>query len=223
MDFVQRARAAAAMRSAEAAAAETARDSDAADMYDLYDLRGEPGQSRADCELAPGASAQAARPPKEKTRKPRYPLHSDLPEWRRPRPAPACCSSASASSQRRGSFSWHTIVDAAADDDDRRLALETHIGYKPAGTCELTDAEEKVLREIHRLDLQPAGFEFDKRYGPMSGLSFEHRLVAAYSCGLLHAAAGTPFEEAAAVCAACGAVGHRRSSCTDFSGARHSQ
>jgi len=212
MDFVERARAAAAMRRAETA------PENSVDMYDLYDLGGEPERSTgADCELATASSATSlARQPSEKKKKPRYPPHVNLPEWRRPRPAPALSSASGERSQLRGrgSSSWHTVVDAAADDDDRRLALETHLGYKPAGICELTDAEEKVLREIHRLNLQPAGFEFDKRYGPMSGLSFEHRLVAAYSCGLLHAAAGIPFEEAAAVCAACGAAGHRQSSCT---------
>ena len=55
----------------------------------------------------------------------------------------------------------------------------------------------------------PGDFENNRKYGPLSGVSFEERAISAYSLGLLEPKAG----ESVAICSACAEEGHKRSAC----------
>jgi len=57
----------------------------------------------------------------------------------------------------------------------------------------------------------PDDFENNRKYGPLSGVSFEERAISAYSLGLLE-----PKTEDSAnvkICSACAQEGHKRSAC----------
>jgi hypothetical protein len=57
----------------------------------------------------------------------------------------------------------------------------------------------------------PQDFENNRKYGPLSGVSFEERAISAYSCGLLEPK--TQASAKVAICSACAEEGHKRSAC----------
>ena len=86
--------------------------------------------------------------------------------------------------------------------------------YSAEGTTQLTPGQAKVVAFVKANYVIPDDFELDKlRYGPLSGVSFEERLLAAYRWGKLGlkrgARVGAPPQ-----CSACGGEGHWPTECT---------
>ena len=83
------------------------------------------------------------------------------------------------------------------------------VDYSRRGTKALPRGLVAAFHHIERYFQVPDDFEVDKRFGPLSGISFEERLVAAYSQGLLVAKEeNTPF-----ICTSCGELGHKKRAC----------
>lgn len=55
----------------------------------------------------------------------------------------------------------------------------------------------------------PDDFENNRKYGPLSGVSYEERAIAAYAVDLL----SPKTDKAVAICSACATEGHKRSAC----------
>jgi len=106
---------------------------------------------------------------------------------------------------------WRKPVHSLAKKDgaaDTRFNMTKTIGYRGYGTTCLTKPQQTVLQYIYENRLQPVDFEFDLAYGPLSGVSFEERLLTAYAMGQL----GDAKEK---LCDQCGQRGHARSRCAD--------
>ena len=77
----------------------------------------------------------------------------------------------------------------------------------------LTAAEKECFAFIRRMYPVPIDFELRAEYGPLSGMSFEKRLIAAYENDKLEPT-GHGKDGSAKFCARCGGRGHLRFECT---------
>ena len=89
--------------------------------------------------------------------------------------------------------------------------IHKNVEYKRKG-----ETDDPILVATYQLVEKhfyiPDDFENNRAFGPKSGVSFEERVISAYSLGLLEPRS----EEASAnvqICSACATEGHKRSSC----------
>ena len=91
------------------------------------------------------------------------------------------------------------------------IYIHKNVSYVRKGEADLDPATEKAFQLIEEHYLIPKGFENDRSYGPISGISFEERVIASYSNNLLK-----PKEEAVEICTHCADVGHKRDDCEEL-------
>ncbi len=87
----------------------------------------------------------------------------------------------------------------------RPESLWSTVGYMPAGSTTLAPGPAAAFAFIKKHAVVPADFETNVTFGPLSGISYEERLFAAYSAGKLGAIGD--------VCTSCGTEGHRSVRC----------
>ena len=80
---------------------------------------------------------------------------------------------------------------AAALDQDREIAaderpfLHANVGYKVEGHADLTESTLKVFSWVKEHYSIPADFNTDHKFGALSGISFEERVISAYQFNLI--------------------------------------
>jgi hypothetical protein len=89
--------------------------------------------------------------------------------------------------------------------------LHKNVDYKLKGEADLSDETLATYELVEKHFCIPAGFENTRKYGPLSGTSFEERVISAYSLGLLEPK--TPESANVAICSVCAVEGHKRSAC----------
>lgn len=89
--------------------------------------------------------------------------------------------------------------------------LHNNVDYKRKGKADLSDETLKAYELVEKHFHIPDGFENSRKYGPLSGTSFEERVISAYSLGLLEPK--TNESANVAICSVCAVEGHRRSDC----------
>lgn len=104
-----------------------------------------------------------------------------------------------------------------AEDEEKKegeyvpIYIHKNVSYARRGKADLDPATEKAFHLIEEHYEIPAGFENDRSYGPISGVSFEERVIASYSNNLLQ-----PKSEAVEICTHCADLGHKRDDCQDL-------
>mmetsp|Transcript_24864 Transcript_24864/g.45018 ORF Transcript_24864/g.45018 Transcript_24864/m.45018 type:complete len:226 (-) Transcript_24864:183-860(-) len=114
------------------------------------------------------------------------------------------------------------------DDDDTKypvpIYLHNNLEYQTRGKVKLDEAQTKVYHHVIDHYQIPKDFERNISYGPLSGSSFEERVMSAYSQGRLHRKEefvidsddndGTnETNEETKICSYCGETGHMRHAC----------
>ena len=109
----------------------------------------------------------------------------------------------------------------AVEDEEPYVPKYIHanVGYRRFGSSNnhLLDGQKMAFSFIADNYTLPPDFETNRKYGPLSGLCYEERAIAAYSTNMLE-----PKEDAdltllkRGVCTSCGTVGHERVRCPDL-------
>lgn len=86
--------------------------------------------------------------------------------------------------------------------------LHKNVEYQRAATKDLPERTRKAFAVLVRYCELPEDLEQSRRYGPLSGSSYEERALAAYGLGYL--------DTDVDICTACGSEGHRKSSCPEL-------
>ena len=112
-------------------------------------------------------------------------------------------------------------VSATTTDEEPYVPTYIHknVGYSSFGTAtdRLTDGQKLAFNFVVEQYHIPSDFETNRKYGPLSGTSYEERVLAAYATNGLD-----PSEDADStlirkgICTFCGIVGHRRKLCPDL-------
>lgn len=110
---------------------------------------------------------------------------------------------------------------AAADEEEPYVPKHIHanVGYTRFGASNnhLSNGQKMAFNCIADNYILPRDFETNRKYGPLSGVSYEERAIAAYATNMLEAK-----EDADAkllrlgVCSWCGTVGHKKVRCPDL-------
>jgi hypothetical protein len=90
--------------------------------------------------------------------------------------------------------------------------IHKNLDYKREGEKDLP----KVSLDVYRLVCEhyeiPASFEQRRAFGPLSGVSYEERIIREYSIGNLSPKEG----EAVSICTSCASLGHKREDCPNL-------
>mmetsp|Transcript_2158 Transcript_2158/g.6258 ORF Transcript_2158/g.6258 Transcript_2158/m.6258 type:complete len:215 (+) Transcript_2158:118-762(+) len=97
--------------------------------------------------------------------------------------------------------------------------IHKNVGYARFGTAtdRLTDGQKLAFNFVVEQYNIPSDFETNRKYGPLSGTSYEERVLAAYATNGLD-----PSEEAdptlihKGICTFCGIIGHKKKLCPDL-------
>ncbi len=101
-------------------------------------------------------------------------------------------------------------ASASAASTASPSAMEALLGFKPAGSAALTEAQLCVYQYVMLNYEVPEDIDRSRRFGPISGTSHEERVITAYSLGLLRLASGG---SARTMCSACAEEGHWSMDC----------
>ena len=112
-------------------------------------------------------------------------------------------------------------VSATTTDEEPYVPTYIHknVGYSSFGTAtdRLTDGQKLAFNFVVEQYHIPSDFETNRKYGPLSGTSYEERVLAAYATnglGRSEDADSTLIRKG--ICTFCGIVGHRRKLCPDL-------
>lgn len=105
---------------------------------------------------------------------------------------------------------------AAAEEENKEKEnvptyLHKNVEYLRKGQADLSEKTLKIFHWIEKHFEIPEGFENNRAFGPLSGVCFEERAIAAYTNHLL-----TRREDAdagAEICTCCASDGHKRDDC----------
>lgn len=91
----------------------------------------------------------------------------------------------------------------------RPTAIFECVGYEAEGSRPLSAAMHSVVRFIRDVFVIPPDFESNSyKYGPLSGMCFEDRLVTAYTAGKLQPKAPGDARAGVKMCKLCAKPGH---------------
>lgn len=95
--------------------------------------------------------------------------------------------------------------------DHPQAALHEAVFYKPRGQVQLSQGERAALDHVAANYVIPDDFELDTtKFGPLSGVSYEERLLSAYRHALLPLRRG---HTRVALCTGCAREGHWVTDC----------
>ena len=86
--------------------------------------------------------------------------------------------------------------------------IHKNVGYVREGETDLDPTTQKVFELVDQHYIIPEGFENNRKYGPISGVSFEQRVIASYSKNLLD-----PKKGQVEICTQCAELDHKRNDC----------
>jgi hypothetical protein len=88
--------------------------------------------------------------------------------------------------------------------------IHKNLDYKTRGEKDLPATTLQVYRLVREHYRIPEDFEQRRTFGPLSGTSYEERVVQAYAVGKLASKKdGAPVK----ICTCCAALGHKREDC----------
>lgn len=90
--------------------------------------------------------------------------------------------------------------------------IHKNLSYKRQGTAPLPSNVKATFDLVQEHYEIPADFEQSRFYGPLSGTSFEERVISAYNSSLLEPKNGEDVE----ICSSCVTLGHKRNDCPDL-------
>jgi hypothetical protein len=90
--------------------------------------------------------------------------------------------------------------------------IHKNVQYSRKGEAKLAASEGVIFKWIWDHYFVPKDFEQNRLYGPLSGTSYETRVIQAYSNGKLERNPSAPGAEAF-ICTACSEIGHKRDDC----------
>jgi hypothetical protein len=90
--------------------------------------------------------------------------------------------------------------------------LHKNVEYSRKGEAKISAPTIKAFKWICERYVIPNDFEQKREYGPLSGTTYEERVIDAYSVDKLERKESAPDEETR-VCTVCADVGHKRDDC----------
>jgi hypothetical protein len=103
---------------------------------------------------------------------------------------------------------------AAAESEYVPKYIHKNVDYRRKGQAKLSPSTLQVFQLVEEHFDIPKDIEQNRSYGPLSGTSYEERVIRAYTLGKL-----TPKDSAdadIAICTSCATVGHTRDDCPDL-------
>ena len=97
--------------------------------------------------------------------------------------------------------------------------IHKNVGYARFGTAldRLSDGQKLAFAFVADKYHIPADFETNRKYGPLSGLSFEERVLAAYAIDGLAPSEGADSDVIRkGICTFCGELGHKKKLCPEL-------
>lgn len=91
--------------------------------------------------------------------------------------------------------------------------IHKNLDYKKRGEKTLSATTSEVYRLVCEHYEIPDNFEQRRSFGPLSGTSYEERVVQAYAVGRLASSRKDGDAPAAEICTCCAALGHKRVDC----------
>jgi hypothetical protein len=91
--------------------------------------------------------------------------------------------------------------------------IHKNVEYKRKGEVN-DETQVATFQLVEKHFVIPEDFENNRKYGPLSGVSFEERAISAYSLGLLEPK--TPESANVQICSACAEEGHKRVTCPNL-------
>jgi hypothetical protein len=88
--------------------------------------------------------------------------------------------------------------------------IHKKIDYKRKGQGKIDDITQKSFDLVGEHFILPKDLETNRKYGPISGCTFEQHAIRAYSLGMLKAKNPSVVVE---ICTACATSGHKRDEC----------
>lgn len=89
--------------------------------------------------------------------------------------------------------------------------IHKNVSYFRKGVAKLSDATQKTFALVEHNFVIPLDFEQNRKYGPLSGTSFEERAISAYNLGMLPPK--HPESDGIEICSVCAIEGHKRDEC----------
>ena len=97
--------------------------------------------------------------------------------------------------------------------------IHKNVGYARFGTAldRLSDGQKLAFAFVVENYEIPADFETNRKYGPLSGTSYEERVLAAYATNGLNPSEDTdPTLIRKGICTFCGELGHKKKLCPEL-------
>ena len=97
--------------------------------------------------------------------------------------------------------------------------IHKNVGYARFGTAldRLSDGQKLAFAFVADKYHIPADFETNRKYGPLSGSSYEERVLAAYAIGGLAPSEGANSDVIRkGICTFCGELGHKKKLCPEL-------
>jgi hypothetical protein len=107
--------------------------------------------------------------------------------------------------------------------DERKVAavseyvpkyIHKNVDYRRKGEAKLSPSTLQVFQLVEEHFDIPKDIEQNRSYGPLSGTSYEERVIRTYTLGKLTAKDSADAD--IAICTSCATVGHRRDDCPDL-------
>jgi hypothetical protein len=103
----------------------------------------------------------------------------------------------------------HTKKKRASSAHHVPTYIHKNVGYVREGEASLDPTTQKVFDLVDHHYIIPEGFENNRKFGPISGMSFEQRVIACYCNNLLDPKEGGQVE----ICTKCAEMDHKRDDC----------
>lgn len=87
--------------------------------------------------------------------------------------------------------------------------IHQNLSYKRKGKASLPENVIETYKLVESNYKIPEDFETNRSYGPLSGISFEERAIAAYNLSKLEGKSGSEVD----ICSNCVSIGHKRNDC----------
>jgi hypothetical protein len=92
--------------------------------------------------------------------------------------------------------------------------IHENVDYLSKGQAKLSPSTMQVFQWVEQRFGIPKDLEQNRSYGPLSGTSYEERVIRAHALGKL--TAKDPADADVAICTSCATVGHMREDCPDL-------
>lgn len=103
---------------------------------------------------------------------------------------------------------------AAAESEYVPKYVHKNLDYRRKGQAKLSPTTLQVFQLVEEHFDIPKDIEQNRSYGPLSGTSYEERVIRTYTLGKL--TSKDPADANVTICTSCATVGHKRDDCPDL-------